>query len=210
MFIMMVTSLLNSCLGREWEGGRDQRQNAQLRNSELEGKIENSKNKCGPAAPLPGEEQWCLLSLPPWRGWKGRGRGSQRATTTGCGGTISPKGGRTQGHTTGGTARTPLTQNHTTRGKGAAGETAPLPLPSSSSPRGGCGPWALDRAWAGDSWLGLARSWTGHGLAPLHGTCVEPLQLTHTDSDVPVEVDSLTRQDNTHQKWIQHELEIWP
>ena len=168
----------------------------QLRNSELERKKKNQK-KCG-HQPLSREKRNGVLSPPPppWRGWKGRGRGSQRATTTGCGGTISPKGGRTQGHATGGAARTPLTQNHT-RGKGAAGETAPLPLPSPPHPEGavGPGPWIIRGQ--KDSWLGLARSWTGHGLAPLHVTCVEALQVAHTDSDVPVEVDSLTRQDKT-------------
>ena len=195
MFILMVIAFLNSFFGGEWEGGRDQRQNVQLRNFELEGKMK-TKKKWAPQ-PLSREKRNGVL-LPPWRGWQGRGRGTQRATTTGCGGTISPKGGRTQGHATGGAVRTPLTQNHITREKGVAGETAPLPLPSPPHPEGavGPGPWIIRGQ--KDSWLGLARSWTGHGLAPLHVTCVEALQVAHTDSDVPVEVDSVTRQDNTH------------
>ena len=114
----------------------------QLINFELGGKMQ-IKKIVGPQ-PLSREKGDGVL-FPPWRGWQGRGRGTQRATTTGCGGTISPKGGRTQGHVTGGAAPTPLTQNHTTREKGVAGETAPLPLPFPPHPEGavGPGPWIV-------------------------------------------------------------------
>ena len=92
----------------------------------------------------------------------------------------------------------PHSPKNTQGGKGRRARP-PLSLsPPPPHPEGavGPGPWIMHGQ--KESWLGLARSWTGHGLAPLHLTCVEALQVAHTDSDVPVDVDSLTRQDNTH------------
>ena len=78
MFIQMVISFLNSLLGGEWVGGRDQRQNVQLRNSELEGKMKIQKKRWAPS-PSPGEEEWCASSLPLLGGGGGReGGGAPR------------------------------------------------------------------------------------------------------------------------------------
>ena len=92
----------------------------------------------------------------------------------GAAGTISPKGGRTQGHATGGAARTPLTQNPHHKGERGGGRDRPSPSPLPSSPRGGCGPWALDHSWAKGQLVGpcsiLDWSWSSASSRHMRGS----------------------------------------
>ena len=111
----------------------------QLRNFELEGKMKIQKKKCGPPAPLPGEEEWCA---PPLLGGGGREGGGAPRELLPQGAAVPslqreggpkdmPRAGRPEPHT-------PKNTPH--RGKGVAGETAPLPLPSPPHPEGAVGP----------------------------------------------------------------------
>ena len=168
----------------------------QLRNFELEGKMEISK-KSGPPSSSPGRRGMVCSSLLGGGGREGGGaprellpQGAAVPSLQRQGGPKDmPRAGRFEPH------------SPKTTSQGRKGWRARPPLSLSPPLLTRSGLWALGPgSFMGkkDSWLGLARSWTGHGLAPLHVTCIEALQVAHTDSDVPVEVDSVTSQDNTH------------
>ena len=145
MFILMVIAFLNSFFGGEWEGGRDQRQNVQLRNFELEGKMK-IKKKVGPPAPLPGEEEWC--APPSLEGVAGKGEGHPESYYHRVRRYHLSKGREDPRtcHGRGGSNPTHPKPHH--KGERGGGRDRPSPSPLPSSPRGGCGPWALDHSWA--------------------------------------------------------------
>ena len=115
-----------------------------------------------------------VCSSPPWRGWQGRGEEHPVSYYHRVRRYHLSKGREDPRtcHGRGGSNPTHPKPHHKGERGGGRDRLSPSPLPS--SPRGGCGPWALDHSWAKGQLVGpcsiLDWSWSSASSRHMRGS----------------------------------------